>query len=367
MADVVEALIGASYQDGGMTKALKCISVFLGDKCNWHQEGVARDILFAAAPSDVKLPSIIEPLEDLIKYTFRKKSLLLEAVTHPSYATIMQERSYEQLEFLGDAVLDYIVVAKMFQHDPPIPTGRLHMIKTAIVNGDFLSFVNLTNSIERKDLEVVTNSEPTTEATGDLEVKPEGKLIELITKTTKLPLWKFMRFNSSEMVNAMVKTEERFESMRSELDTALWGGDFYPWVLLARLQPPKFYSDMFEAIIGAVWVDSGSIEECTRVLESFRVMEYLNLVMEKDIHVQHPKEQLSKFALASKMKYTTTQIEEPEPRWSCELTIGERLVAEVEGSLNKVEAMAKAAEKAIRLLKGEMNAVDQQQDAMDTS
>ncbi|KAF5701438.1 Dcl-2 dicer RNA helicase [Fusarium globosum] len=358
LADVVEALIGASYQDGGMTKALKCISVFLGDKCNWHQEGVARDILFAAAPSDVKLPSIIGPLEDLIKYTFRKKSLLLEAVTHPSYATIMQERSYEQLEFLGDAVLDYIVVTKMFQHDPPIPTGRLHMIKTAIVNGDFLSFVNLTNSIERKDLEVVTNSEPTTEATGDLEVKPEGKLVELITKTTRLPLWKFMRFNSSEMVNAMVKTEERFESMRSELDTALWGGDYYPWVLLARLQPPKFYSDMFEAIIGAVWVDSGSIEECTRVLESFRIMEYLNLVMEKDIHVQHPKEQLSKFALASKMKYTTTQIEEPEPRWSCELTIGERLVAEVEGSLNKVEAMAKAAEKAIRLLTGEMNRDD---------
>ncbi|KAF5722662.1 Dicer 2 [Fusarium mundagurra] len=344
LADVVEALIGASYQDGGMTKALKCISVFLGDKCNWHQEGVARDILFAAAPSDVKLPSILEPLEDLIKYTFKKKSLLIEAVTHASYATTMQERSYEQLEFLGDAVLDYIVVTKMFQHDPPIPTGRLHMIKTAIVNGEFLSFVNLVNSIQREDLEVDTN--------GKLE-----------TKTTALPLWKFMRFNSSEMANAMVKTEERFESMRQELVTALWGdghepsGDgHYPWVLLARLQPPKFYSDMFEAILGAVWVDSGSIEECTRVLERFQVMKYLEFIMKNHIHVQHPKEQLSKFAFATKMKYTTTEIEEPEPRWSCELTIGERLVAEVEGSLNKVEAMAKAAEKAIRLLTGEMNA-----------
>ncbi|EWG52521.1 hypothetical protein FVEG_11254 [Fusarium verticillioides 7600] len=355
LADVVEALIGASYQDGGMTKALKCISVFLGDNCNWHQEGVARDILFAAAPSDVKLPSILEPLEDLVKYTFKKKSLLIEAVTHASYATTMQERSYEQLEFLGDAVLDYIVVTKMFQHDPPISTGRLHMIKTAIVNGEFLSFVNLINSIQREDLEVDTN--------GKLE-----------TKTTALPLWKFVRFNSSEMANAMVKTEERFESMREELTTALWsdghepsGDGPYPWVLLARLQPPKFYSDMFEAILGAVWVDSGSIEECTRVLERFQVMKYLEFVLKNDIHVQHPKEQLSKFAFATKMKYTTTEIKEPEPQWSCELTIGERLVAEVEGSLNKVEAMAKAAEQAIRLLTGEMNAVNQQQDAMDTS
>ncbi|KAF5684693.1 Dicer 2 [Fusarium circinatum] len=359
LADVVEALIGASYHDGGMTKALKCISIFLGDRCNWHQEGVARDILFAAAPSDVKLPSILEPLEDLIKYTFKKKSLLIEAVTHASYATTMQERSYEQLEFLGDAVLDYIVVTKMFQHDPPIPTGRLHMIKTTIVNGEFLGFVNLINSIQREDLEVERvelNGKPTIETTA-------LPLWKLTTKTTALPLWKFMRFNSSEMASAMVKTEERFESMRQELVTALWGdghvpsGDGpYPWVLLARLQPPKFYSDMFEALLGAVWVDSGSIEECTRVLERFQVMDYLKFVMEKDIHVQHPKEQLSKLAIATKVKYTTTEIEEPEPLWSCELTIGERLVAEVEGSLNKVEAMAKAAEKAIRLLTGAMNA-----------
>ncbi|RKK58309.1 Dicer-like protein 2 [Fusarium oxysporum f. sp. cepae] len=339
LADVVEALIGASYQDGGLTKALKCISVFLGDSCNWHQEGVARDILFAAAPSDVQLPSNLEPLEDLIKYKFKKKSLLIEAVTHGSYATAMQEKSYEQLEFLGDAILDYIVVTKMFQHDPPIPTGRLHMIKTAIVNGEFLSLVNLVNSIQRKDL----------------EVRPDG---ELVTKTTALPLWKFMRFNSSEMANVMVETEEKFESMRRELVIALWGDGHYPWALLARLHPQKFYSDMFEALLGAVWVDSGSIEECTRVLETFQVMDYLEFVIKEDIHVQHPKEELSKFADRQKMKYITTLIEEPEPRWSCGVTIGERLVGEVESSLNKVEAMTKAAENAIRLLTEEMNARD---------
>ncbi|KAF4948363.1 hypothetical protein FGADI_9675 [Fusarium gaditjirri] len=306
LADVVEALIGASYQDGGMTKALRCISVFLGDNCNWHQEGVARDILFAAAPSDVQLPSNLEPLEDLIKYKFKKKSLLMEAVTHGSYATLMQEKSYEQLEFLGDAVLDYIVVTKMFQHDPPIPTSRLHMIKTAIVNGEFLSVVNLVNSIQRKDL----------------EVRPDG---ELVTKTTALPLWKFMRFNSSEMANVMLETEEKFESMRQELVKVLWSDGHYPWALLARLRPPKFYSDMVEALLGAVWVDSGSIEECMRVLERFQVMDYLEFVIKEDIHVQHPKEQLSSFPLGHKMKYTTTLIEEPEPRWSCEITIGERL------------------------------------------
>jgi hypothetical protein len=96
-------------------------------------------------------------------------------------------------------------------------------------------------------------------------------------------------------------------------------------------------------------------------------MDYLEFVIKEDIHVQHPKEELSKFADRQKMKYTTTLIEEPEPRWSCGVTIGERLVGEVESSLNKVEAMTKAAENAIRLLTEEMNAVNQQQDAMDAS
>ncbi|OBS16399.1 hypothetical protein FPOA_12952 [Fusarium poae] len=101
LADVVEALVGASYQDGGMHKSLKCIKVFLGSKCNWHDDGVARDILFRAAPSDMQLPPAMEPLEELIGYTFKKKSLLVEAMTHGSYVADGQQRSYEQLEFLG--------------------------------------------------------------------------------------------------------------------------------------------------------------------------------------------------------------------------------------------------------------------------
>ncbi|KAF9769832.1 hypothetical protein IL306_012689 [Fusarium sp. DS 682] len=348
LADVVEALIGAAYQDGGMTKALKCISVFLGDKCNWHEEGVPRDILFAAAPSDVPLPPTMEYLEELVDYQFNKKSLLIEAVTHGSYAADMQERSYEQLEFLGDAILDYIIVTQMFKHDPPLPHGRLHMIKTAMVNGEFLAFVNMVKFVGRED-EVI---------------KPDGTIE---TTMTQLPLWKFMRSSSSEMAKVMAQTEEKFAPMREEIRTAFEKDKHYPWVLLARLEPKKFYSDMFEALLGAVWVDSGSIEACTHVLRNFGIMSYLDRILKEDVHVQHPKEELTKFAGNQRVNYSCNRLDGPEPRYSCTVTTGDRLVGEVEDALNENEAEAKAAENAVRLLTEEMNELDQDGYSMDGS
>ena len=50
----------------------------------------------------------IERLERGIGYTFQKKELVMQAITHSSYANerkINKIKDYERLEFLGDAVL----------------------------------------------------------------------------------------------------------------------------------------------------------------------------------------------------------------------------------------------------------------------
>ena len=44
----------------------------------------------------------LDDLEDIIQHHFTDASLLLKAMTHSSLAGL---RSYERLEFLGDAVL----------------------------------------------------------------------------------------------------------------------------------------------------------------------------------------------------------------------------------------------------------------------
>ncbi|KAL6915716.1 hypothetical protein FSHL1_007166 [Fusarium sambucinum] len=339
LADVVEALVGASYQDGGMNKALECIKVFLGSKCNWYNDGIARDILFRAAPSDIQLPPTMEPLEELIGYTFEKKSLLIEAMTHGSYAADTQQRSYEQLEFLGDAVLDYIVVTRMYQFDPPIPNGRLHMIKTAMANAEFLAFTNMQYVLLRPDIEF-EDGEP-------------------VSTEVSLPIWKFMRHSSQEMGRIMKETQARFESLQDEINEVRMNGTHYPWTLLARLHPKKFYSDLIEAVLGAIWVDSGNMETCAAFLHKFGILPYLDRILNENIHVQHPKEELTKLSVNEKIFYDCTLVDGPIKEYLCTVKVGDRVVGVVSGALNKIEATAKAAEEAVKLLKAEQIQAEQ--------
>ncbi|KAM0425209.1 hypothetical protein ACHAPT_009526 [Fusarium lateritium] len=346
LADVVEALIGASFQDGGMKKALKCISVFLGDKCHWHEAGRGWDILFSAAPDGVQLPPTLEPLEELIGYSFRKKSLLIEAMTHGSYAGDTHQRSYEQLEFLGDAVLDYVIVTKVFNAKPPLPHSSLHLLKTAMVNGEFLAFVNMEHRLCR----IETN------------VDADGVVQDTVTT---LALWQFMRYTSPAIGNEQARTVTHFEKLRREIVEAIQHGTHYPWTLLARFQPKKFYSDLFEALIGAVWVDSGSIETCEGVLQRFGIMPYLERIIRDKVHIKHPKEELGALAVEKKVEYNYTVLDGVEPEYVCRLKVGGRLMADVRGGLNKEEIMTRAAEQAVKRLNEEKRAAELGVEPMD--
>ncbi len=49
---------------------------------------------------------MVTRFEEVIGYTFKNKSLLIEALTHSSYANEHGLKSNERMEFLGDAVLE---------------------------------------------------------------------------------------------------------------------------------------------------------------------------------------------------------------------------------------------------------------------
>lgn len=52
-------------------------------------------------------------IEHTLGYRFRERSFLLQALTHCSYAQNKVTHSMERLEFLGDAVLDYLVTTHL--------------------------------------------------------------------------------------------------------------------------------------------------------------------------------------------------------------------------------------------------------------
>jgi len=84
----------------------------------------------------------IKELERRLKYKFRKKTLLNQALSHRSYIRESRGREIfqanEELEFLGDAVLGLIVSEYFYQHYPHSGEGNLSRLRANIVNRDVL-------------------------------------------------------------------------------------------------------------------------------------------------------------------------------------------------------------------------------------
>lgn len=77
-----------------------------------------------------------EELENRIGYHFKNRYLLECALTHTSYANeqrIHRYDDYERLEFLGDAVLEMISSAFLFEHYPDKNEGEMTKIRASLV------------------------------------------------------------------------------------------------------------------------------------------------------------------------------------------------------------------------------------------
>jgi len=62
-----------------------------------------------------------------------------EAITHQSAATHQNAYDYQWLEFLGDAVLEYLIIWHYYQKYPNAPPGVIMLIKDAFVNNQILA------------------------------------------------------------------------------------------------------------------------------------------------------------------------------------------------------------------------------------
>lgn len=80
-------------------------------------------------------------LNSRLGLSFSNFALLTAALTHRSYANENQDGSMdnERLEFLGDAVLDFIVGEWAYHRFPEMPEGNLTKIRSALVRNERLA------------------------------------------------------------------------------------------------------------------------------------------------------------------------------------------------------------------------------------
>uniref|UniRef100_A0A182JTE0 Dicer-2 n=1 Tax=Anopheles christyi TaxID=43041 RepID=A0A182JTE0_9DIPT len=157
-------------------------------------------------------------IELTLGYKFRNRSYLLQAFTHSSYTSQSLTSSYQQLEFLGDAVLDFLISMYIYERNPSMSPGQLTDLRSALVNNVNLACVLVRNELHRY---ILSQSPMLTDAI--------GKFVEV---------HRYHYNRGGEWVRLL--TEESDTPMAEYVDV------------------PKVLGDVFEALIGAIYLDSGN-------------------------------------------------------------------------------------------------------------
>ena len=87
-------------------------------------------------------PVPISAIEEVLGYRFTDTAGLIEALTHSSYAAEHPDaRSYERLEFLGDAVLELATTDLVYTAMPGEPEGEMTKIRASVVDEPTLASI----------------------------------------------------------------------------------------------------------------------------------------------------------------------------------------------------------------------------------
>lgn len=83
----------------------------------------------------------LNQFEQLLKFEFADSNLLRRALTHRSFVNEADDqiRDNERLEFLGDAILDFIAADMLFRRFPDMSEGELTELRSALVRTDSLA------------------------------------------------------------------------------------------------------------------------------------------------------------------------------------------------------------------------------------
>ncbi|XRM45659.1 Dicer-like protein 2 [Aspergillus tubingensis] len=352
LADVVEALIGASYIDGGFAAAHACIHRFLPEV---NLEHIDRTTTTAPSTPEGTTNHTLndDHLMTHIGYTFTHKSLLVESLTHPSCQFDTTTQSYQRLEFLGDAVLDMAIMSTLLSHPHEIPQGLMTKIKHAVVNANLLAFFCMEFAlIEKRSTVQITPS-------GTASLNPSSV-------DHKLELWRFMRYQGAHLQTARDAALSRHASLRKNIIHGLQHSPSYPWKYLSQLNADKFFSDIIESILGAIFIDShGNLAECEKFLERLGLLWYLRRILKDGVDVMHPRNIAQQMA-KGEIRFEVVRVvngdtgtagaggEDDGATYRCAVTMAgvEGVAVLVEGCLTSEEAEITAAERAVEILVG---------------
>lgn len=298
----------------------------------WTPIPECTQILYNAVPADVSITSLTI-VERLIGYTFTKKLALLEALTHASYKGPLANCSYERFEFLGDAVLDYIVSRRLYAHTPELGHAKMHGIRTAMANAAFLAFRMLETTIAEE------------------HTIPRDMHREVHYRC----LWQFLRSDAAALVDTRDAAVAQYDAAKKAIRHSLQQEDVFPWHILALTDSPKFLSDIVESVLGAIYVDSrGDIAACEVFVRQLGILDCLDRILRDGVDCLHPKERLGILAVDKGVQYVAMGKDEAvigtKRKYRCQVRVGGADVGTVVEGIKRLNAETVAAWEACKVL-----------------
>ncbi|KAJ6003394.1 Helicase C-terminal [Penicillium sp. IBT 35674x] len=328
LADVVEALIGAAFLDGGIHKAQACLHRFLPEIDIFTSD--ISSYVTPTADSFRGERSLIDAdsLESVIGYRFKDASLLTQALTHPSCEHDTSIQSYQRIEYLGDAVLDMLILPLLAAYtvQGEMSQGKMTLTKHSVVNANLLAFFCMGLSGTQNSMGVTHPS--------------------MISDSNELYLWRYLRFNGPTINFARQACLARFDDLRDEIAAKLQHGD-YPWEPLTRLRPDKFMSDIMESVLGAIFIDSGGdLDQCRQFMERAGLLPYVRRILADDVDVIHPRnmaQSLVKFEGTLVFKSRRVEKKGAPATYYCQALLNKEEIASVGGCASSEEAEVRVA------------------------
>ncbi|XP_009418500.3 endoribonuclease Dicer homolog 4 isoform X1 [Musa acuminata AAA Group] len=147
IADVVEALVGAFLVESGFKGAIAFLR-WIGISVDFDVSNIYR--VWESSNSNLSLISNrnVNELEEILGYTFRCKGLLLQAFVHASYNK-HSGGCYQKLEFLGDAVLEYLITSYLYSVFPELKPGQITDLRSITVNNNSFANVAVWRSLHK--------------------------------------------------------------------------------------------------------------------------------------------------------------------------------------------------------------------------
>lgn len=160
-------------------------------------------------------------LERIVGYQFKNRALLIQAFKHGSHDDPYQFPTYERLEFLGDAVIDYLVI--QYFYDGKLSPGQLANLKESLINNELFGTLMIKYGLDRFFIQrcpALISKISLFKAYYERFIKPKGSIM-IVPNSYMVP---------------------------DSLDSIDFDND---------VEIPKCLGDIFESLIGAIFIDSG--------------------------------------------------------------------------------------------------------------